>query len=403
MPRNPADPDFPHGLIDDKATGYNAGCRCQECRLAQHDVYVASKKKAADKNPPVSAVAAAAQTSDGVGSGVLPSGSAINIDPRETGVIDSSRDGAEPGDAVAQPSQSTHTTPTPSEPAPKPAAPVKPAEAGRTSSLGACRRLQGLIFMGYMPVDIAHQTRLSVDVIWWLLIDPPETIQDVNHRIIRDAFLRMRESAPTAGDPEHRHLDRARHLAAGQGWTSPFSWANIDEDPAPTFQSNIGAGTNLKAAHRVGELEGQLKRARTLIEERTQTGVDAIHALDEERAAHEATRQHLEQTQDELNATVKAKPDAALTTPAADPDAAARILLLEEELADEKAVNVLQLATLRQLNDDNEGLRGILKGLDNLDAPETTAPPEEPATSHEFALAGGQAASLTITINVGSK
>jgi hypothetical protein len=122
--------------------------------------------------------------------------------------------------------------------------------AGRVSAVGASRRLQGLVFAGHAPVDIARATQLSVDAIWWLLLEQHATMSELNHRIIDREFRRMRELLPeptgkTAAEKDAA-IARSKRLARSFGWASPYAWSDIDNDRKPTHRSEAGAANRGK-------------------------------------------------------------------------------------------------------------------------------------------------------------
>jgi len=194
--QNPTDPTFIHGMDEGKPRGYWKFCRCDSCRQAVN-VYQDERKKASRKGghipvprgprkpkEDISATerdipAPADDISDtnGPESDTFKSASITEklvsefpIDPdwaaklaelrvkdRET--LDNQQTLSETladADADAE----THG------PHPRP---TNPTMEGRTAAVGASRRLQGLAWMGYTPVELAHYTQISVDNIWWLL------------------------------------------------------------------------------------------------------------------------------------------------------------------------------------------------------------------------------------------
>ncbi len=122
--------------------------------------------------------------------------------------------------------------------------------AGRVSAVGASRRLQGLVFAGHAPVDIARATQLSVDAIWWLLLEQQDTMSELNHRIIDREFRRMRELLPEPTGKTAAAKDaatrRSKRLARSLGWASPYAWTDIDNDRKPTHRSEAGAANRGK-------------------------------------------------------------------------------------------------------------------------------------------------------------
>lgn len=146
-------------------------------------------------------------------------------------------------------------TPTVDE-APAPDEPEIPATftagptipTGRLPATGATRRLQGLVFAGHSPVEIASATRISVDQIWWLLLGQYAHVAELTHRIIDREFLRLRTSTPEprAETTTERTAITARckALATEHDWAGPFAWNDIDNDTHPAHKGTPGAGTN---------------------------------------------------------------------------------------------------------------------------------------------------------------
>ena len=236
MPRPPipaiTDPAFPHGTPSGYAHGCHDDASCPatpSCRQARN-VYQRVNRLNRIKN-------AATTTAS---------------EPTST------------ADETSAPESGTSEVPTATS-APKPQ-PAKPTAEGRTATIGATRRLQGLVFMGYTPVALAQHTRISVDNIWWLLIDPPDTIQDITHRIIAQHFQVLRSEPLSAdrGTPAARAIERARSLAATHDWKSAWSWGDIDTDALPAHPSTVAAaGRHPQELRRqIAELEQQLKTTR---------------------------------------------------------------------------------------------------------------------------------------------
>lgn len=198
-----------------KRTHYAAGCRHDDCRAARAD-WDAQKKRMRAEFAAKSA-----------------SNSAPSTEP------------------TSSPTQ-TDTPAPPTEPSATPAAPTPAPPTTSTSmpALGATRRLQGLVFAGHSPVDIASATRISVDEIWWLLLGQYQTVTDTTHRIIDREFKRLRQTGPeprTSSAAEKRaRIDRAQNLAATQGWAGPYDWEWIDTDDHPKHHGTPGAGTKTR-------------------------------------------------------------------------------------------------------------------------------------------------------------
>jgi hypothetical protein len=272
-----------------KRTHYGAGCRDEACRAAQSAYmreYTARKKREA-----------------------------------------ADRDAAEAPAIAPAPEQPG----TAASPAPMPR-PTPPPAVSRTASIGATRRLQGLVFVGHAPEHLAQELGLPVDATWWLLIGiGPTNILDRTHKTIATAFKRLREIVP----PESTHKARALALAEQHGWVSPFAWDDIDQDPKPAHLSNgVAVGSRntkkqaaLKATADVADedLRPELVRTHTELTAALAEGsrllaqVDAVRAeaetrrsvleqqvteaseaLGRETAAHQNTRTQLEATEQEL-------------------------------------------------------------------------------------------------------
>lgn len=216
------DPRFPHG----SEKGWKRGCRPPEACPGDGDGQTCeAAHQAGFKRPPNPASSAPELAVDDVADEVL--------EPVDQADVAEEHTAAEPDEDPAPPAPAVPRPPTPDT-------------AGRTSSIGSSRRLRGLVFMGYTPVELAQATQISVDNIWWLLIAPPATVQDITHRIIRERFLRLREQPRTAhdGTPAYRDIQRSRELAADQDWKSPYGWDDIDVADSTTHYGKPGQGVS---------------------------------------------------------------------------------------------------------------------------------------------------------------
>lgn len=175
---------------------YASGCRDQACR----DAVAAAARDAKIRR----IEAAAAQTT------AEPSSEGESTEP-------------------SSPAESASPSPEPTAvPLPKP-----PVVAGRTASIGASRRLQGLVFAGHAPEHLAAELGLPLEITWWLLLGTPfapEMISDRAHATIATGFKRLRDVVPAPSS----HRDRAIALADINLWSSPYAWNDIDQDPTPT-------------------------------------------------------------------------------------------------------------------------------------------------------------------------
>lgn len=208
----PDHPDFPHGTY----AGFGRGCRCETCKAANRDYNREYARKRAQAKRDVQAKTSGEGTD------------------HSEAVKDAGPQAAAPSTPPAVSPPEPHPQATTARPAPHP---TPPDVTGRTAALGASRRLQGLIFMGYTPVELAQHTRISVDNIWWLLIQPPETILDVTHRTIVNTYkdLALRPPAAEANAERRIGIERSKLLAEQQNWVSGFAWKQIDVDEEVAF------------------------------------------------------------------------------------------------------------------------------------------------------------------------
>jgi hypothetical protein len=123
---------------------------------------------------------------------------------------------------------------TPAAPAPKPAPPT--GGGFDMSSLGTARRLRALMYMGYTPKELAHESGLTADSVWWLLIAPPARIQFSTGDQVDAAFKRLRVMVKSTDldTNEGRSATRARAISELHDWAGPYDWERIDTDPKPT-------------------------------------------------------------------------------------------------------------------------------------------------------------------------
>jgi hypothetical protein len=96
--------------------------------------------------------------------------------------------------------------------------------AGRTDARGTIRRLRGLVYVGFTPVQIAQATRTNVDAVWWLLLARVDTVTDITHARIANISRDLVKDIPDAPDA------RSRALAVDLGWRSYFAWDSFDFD-----------------------------------------------------------------------------------------------------------------------------------------------------------------------------
>lgn len=134
-----------------------------------------------------------------------------------------------------EPAAVTRTEPVPPETSnPKPAPPL----GNPVAAVGATRRLRGLVAFGYTPKQLAEHTRLPVDAVWWMLIDPPASIQAINHAAIITAFKQLRDQhrTPNLTTVDGRAAARAYHLAEEHDWAGAYDWEDIDFDEKPAYR-----------------------------------------------------------------------------------------------------------------------------------------------------------------------
>lgn len=133
--------------------------------------------------------------------------------------------------------------------APQPAPEPDRRSGVRVSTIGATRRIQGLMRVGHSPVAIALASQVGVDAVWWLALGKLDTVDEVTHRVIDKAFRRLRQELPeprvkTAASAEQLTA-LCRELAAEHGWAGPFDWDDIDTDSAPKHGYGRGAHAGL--------------------------------------------------------------------------------------------------------------------------------------------------------------
>jgi pyruvate/2-oxoglutarate dehydrogenase complex dihydrolipoamide acyltransferase (E2) component len=102
--------------------------------------------------------------------------------------------------------------------------PAAPRVAGRTDARGTIRRLRGLVYVGFTPVQIAQATRTNVDAVWWLLLGRVDTVTDITHARITNISRELVKEIPDSPDA------RSRALAVDSGWRSYFAWDSFDFD-----------------------------------------------------------------------------------------------------------------------------------------------------------------------------
>lgn len=287
----PDHPDFPHGTY----AGFGRGCRCETCKAANRDYNREYARKRAQAKRDVQAKTSGEGTD------------------HSEAVKDAGPQAAAPSTPPAVSPPEPHPQATTARPAPHP---TPPDVTGRTAALGASRRLQGLIFMGYTPVELAQHTRISVDNIWWLLIQPPETILDVTHRTILTAYKELSLQPPAAEANQERRIgiERSRLLAEEHGWASPFAWKNIDVDetitfpPSPTHTDDKSLARKLATARQtIKDLRIELAGARLAP---IPPPLNLTDELVEERRKHVEALDQITQLEHSLTATRKALVDA---------------------------------------------------------------------------------------------
>lgn len=119
------------------------------------------------------------------------------------------------------------TAPPEAPAVPKPAPPTMTVTV---SSLGTARRLRALAWLGYTPKDLAHESGLTADSVWWLLIAPPTRIQYRTAELVDGVFKRLRVQVRSQDVTtlEGAAANRARAIAELHNWAGPYDWEDID-------------------------------------------------------------------------------------------------------------------------------------------------------------------------------
>jgi hypothetical protein len=103
-------------------------------------------------------------------------------------------------------------------------------------ALGAQRRIQALLTLGWTTTDIAHaagwQHRNSVQrVLSGQDRRPCRWIERKTHETLCEVYERLSMQIP----PHAPHRARTRALALRRGYAAPLMWDDIDNDPAPQY------------------------------------------------------------------------------------------------------------------------------------------------------------------------
>lgn len=108
-------------------------------------------------------------------------------------------------------------------------------------SLGAQRRIQALMRLGWTSADIAaaagwnHRNRVS-QVLNGQAGKPCRWVERKTHLAISEAYERLSMRLPTPAP----HRARTATIAARKGWPPPLGWDDIDTDLAPTSAPAAG-------------------------------------------------------------------------------------------------------------------------------------------------------------------
>lgn len=109
-----------------------------------------------------------------------------------------------------------------------------PAKAmwNRVPSLGARRRVEALMFMGWSAALIEQHTGMGDRYLMNAVTKP--LIEDTTHQRIVEVFDRLWNQSPPLTDKFSRgSYTRTRKLARERGWVGPLHWSDIDTDPNP--------------------------------------------------------------------------------------------------------------------------------------------------------------------------
>lgn len=110
--------------------------------------------------------------------------------------------------------------------------------AGRVDSQGTVRRIRALHHLGYRAEHFATHLKVSPTTIWHLLLIPQPTVTLATHRRVVDLFKQLRVTPLEAaeGTDARQGIDAAKRLADDQGWSGPFEYDDIDQDPTPSHR-----------------------------------------------------------------------------------------------------------------------------------------------------------------------
>lgn len=108
-----------------------------------------------------------------------------------------------------------------------------PMEGGSwVSSLGARRRLQALIALGYTVPQLSEASGYSQSPMKAVIRGEVDVIRADTHALVCDLFERLCMRMPTAATKHERAwVKRQKARAVAEGWPPPLAWDDID-DPA---------------------------------------------------------------------------------------------------------------------------------------------------------------------------
>jgi len=103
-------------------------------------------------------------------------------------------------------------------------------DAVYVSAVGARRRVQALIAIGYSREEIMRQTGYSKHPLRALLNGQNEYVLASTHHAIEKAFNRLCMKPRAGKTPQEKSLiARSRNEAARMGWPPPLAWNDIDD------------------------------------------------------------------------------------------------------------------------------------------------------------------------------
>lgn len=111
------------------------------------------------------------------------------------------------------------------------------------TTIGATRRIQGLVWLGYSYPLIAAEVGCSRDTIADLALERPAFCNRTIRRRIAEVYARMEVHIPAPdGHREKASATRMRNYARRRGWQSPMVWDDhtIDDPTAKPYQPRSG-------------------------------------------------------------------------------------------------------------------------------------------------------------------